>query len=288
MNTAILSPQDRTDEQVVNLWINSTRSQATRSAYSYEWQKIRAYWFPKGIRAVTLEDVQELHAYCLGTMSAHAANRRLAAAKSLLSFAHKIGYTIFNVGVATQAAPVQDTLSERILTKEEVAKVSGAAGNTRDSTLIAVLYYSAARVGEIVNLKWKDVVRRSDGSAQLALYGKGGKTRHVLLPLRISEQLLAMRGASMPHRPVFVGSNGKGMSARRIEQVVEACGHRALGKQIGPHWFRHSHITHAIEAGAKLPLVMATAGHASLAVTSRYTHVRPWESSGSYLEETLV
>jgi integrase/recombinase XerD len=46
---------------------------------------------------------------------------------------------------------------------------------------------------------------------------------------------------------------------------------------------RHAHASHALERGAKIHLVKATLGHASVVTTGRYLHARPDESSAMYL-----
>lgn len=39
-----------------------------------------------------------------------------------------------------------------------------------------------------------------------------------------------------------------------------------------PHWMRHTHATHALQAGAELTTVRDNLRHASLATTSMYLH----------------
>ena len=56
-----------------------------------------------------------------------------------------------------------------------------------------------------------------------------------------------------------------------------------VGLKASPHWFRHAHASHALEHNEKLHVVQATLGHANLATTSRYVHVRPGASSGDSL-----
>src|SRR5215471_16059101 len=46
---------------------------------------------------------------------------------------------------------------------------------------------------------------------------------------------------------------------------------------------RHAHASHALDRGAPIHLVQATLGHASVATTSAYLHVRPGDSSARFL-----
>ncbi|MEY2831625.1 MAG: hypothetical protein RLZZ574_883, partial [Cyanobacteriota bacterium] len=49
------------------------------------------------------------------------------------------------------------------------------------------------------------------------------------------------------------------------------------------HTLRHCHATNSLEKGAPISLVKETLGHSSVAITSRYLHVRPDQSSSLYL-----
>ncbi len=53
-----------------------------------------------------------------------------------------------------------------------------------------------------------------------------------------------------------------------------------IERPVSPHFLRHAHASHALERGAKLTTVRDTLGHASIAVTDRYVHARPGDSSG--------
>jgi integrase len=51
----------------------------------------------------------------------------------------------------------------------------------------------------------------------------------------------------------------------------------------GPGARRPRRRSHALERGAPIHLVQATLGHASVAITGRYLHARPTDSSARYL-----
>ena len=53
------------------------------------------------------------------------------------------------------------------------------------------MYIAGLRVSEIVDLKWRDLQPRTDGG-QVTIFGKGSKTRVVLLPNVIWRELLTV------------------------------------------------------------------------------------------------
>ena len=48
---------------------------------------------------------------------------------------------------------------------------------------------------------------------------------------------------------------------------------------VSPHWLRHSHASHSLDKGAPLSLVKETLGHSSIAITEKYLHAKPDDSS---------
>jgi site-specific recombinase XerD len=146
-------------------------------------------------------------------------------------------------------------------------------------------YAGGLRVSELVALRWRDLQPRGD-SGQLAVFGKGGKTRYVLLPASVWADLQALGTGddTTPDVPVFRSRKGSHLTARQTQRLVDAAAKRAaLRAGVSPHWLRHAHATHALERGAPIHIVQATLGHASVATTGRYLHARPTDSSACYL-----
>jgi integrase/recombinase XerD len=92
--------------------------------------------------------------------------------------------------------------------------------------LVRLLYASGGRVTEIATLRWRDLVLRDNGG-QVTLFGKGGKTRAVLLPAGVwadLEQLArhsSTKGTLDPDAPVFRSRRRGGhLTERQIERVV--------------------------------------------------------------------
>ena len=59
-----------------------------------------------------------------------------------------------------------------------------------------------ACISEVTALRWRDLATR-DGAGQVTVYGKGGKTRVVLLSASTWATLGAIGGRTAPDDPVF-------------------------------------------------------------------------------------
>ena len=117
------------------------------------------------------------------------------------------------------------------------------------------------------------------------MYGKGGKTRAVVLPVGPWQELVSLRSGADLDGPVFVSTRTGGhLSQPQAWRIVRKAARRAgIVLPVSPHWMRHAHASHALDRGAPISLVQATLGHSSISTTGRYLHARPTESSGKYL-----
>ncbi len=183
--------------------------------------------------------------------------------------------------------PFKDTLNEKYLTEMEVSTLIGMEPNPRNQTLLLLLYAGGFRVSEVCSLTWKDLNNRND-AGQVTVFGKGGRTRTVLLPANVWEKLALLREKAGDNAPVFPSRQkdikGKGLDPSWVYRIVQKAAKRAgITKKVSPHWLRHAHASHSLERGAPLHLVQETLGHTNVATTSKYLHARPNTSSSLYL-----
>ncbi|MCY4522251.1 MAG: tyrosine-type recombinase/integrase [Caldilineaceae bacterium] len=280
------------DPLLIAQWLQRRPSAHTREAYARDVAAFLEHAGRPRLREVTLRHLTDWEAVLLDRgLAVATVNRKLAAVRSLLSHGQRTGYLHFNVGAAVQPRPLPDRTAERILSEHDIlnllASPSPQRQGERNRVLLALLYYTGARISEVLALRWRDLRLDPDpgGQAVAILHGKGGKTRHVALAGTCVEGLRALRPD--PHDPdahVFVTRNGGPMSRHGAAQVVRAAARRAgITAKVSPHWLRHAHATHALLRGAPAHVVQGTLGHASLATTIRYAHMAQGESSGLVL-----
>lgn len=282
--TALLTRAIVTDEQIVALWLHG-RPVETRRAYRREADRFRAF-VGKPLAAVTLGDVQA-YADSLVGLAPSSQGRALGAVKSLLAFAHRLGCLPFDVGRAVRVPSRRDSLAQRILSEAAVHRLLALEPDPRNPVLLRFLlrflYASGVRVSEAVGVCWRDMTERDEGG-QVTVHGKGGKTRHILLPPPIWRELIALRGDAESAAPLFRSQRGGHLHPSQVLRIVKAAARRAgLSGAESPHWLRHAHASHALDRGAPIHLVQATLGHSSVATTGRYIHARPTDSSARYL-----
>jgi integrase/recombinase XerD len=152
----------------------------------------------------------------------------------------------------------------------------------RDRAIIAVLIYTAARIGAVATLKMKSL--EHDGSQWLLKFAeKGGKAREIPVRHDLEQYLMAwldaagLRGAAKDS-PLFRSAIGKtrqlnaraptaGDLNRMLKRRFKDAG---LPARLSPHSFRVTTITDLLEHGVPLEDVQHLAGHADPRTTRLY------------------
>jgi len=264
------------DDQLVTLWLHG-RSPHTARAYRHDVQRLRAFVGNRPLHAITLHDLQAFADSLAGKPGTR--GRILAAVKSLLSFAAKLGALRYNVGTALKLPAGRNGLADRILAEADVASML-AFTDGRDHALVRLAYASGFRVAELMGLRWSDLADAPDDTLYVTVYGKGGKTRTVRVSAATGKVMHALRADAPANGYVFAGRHGA-LHPSQAWRIVRAAAKRAgIEKAVSPHFLRHAHASHALERGVKLTTVRDTLGHSSIAITDRYAHARPEESSG--------
>lgn len=286
-NTAKLSnvTQSEFNAQLISLWLHRFKSQHTRRAYTRDIQEFLSFVSDRPLSEVTFMDVQEFENFLASrNLSPRSVNRKLHALRSLLTFGcEKVRMLVTNVGAVLETMKVKDDLAQRILSEEQVFKMFALEETPRNALILRTLYYTGLRVSEICSLTWKDLQPRSEFEGQVTVFGKGGKTRVVLVSEKIWRSLMELRGTAGKDDPVFVSNKGGHLDSSQVFRIVRAAGERAGVENVSPHWLRHSHASHSMDRGAPLHVVQASLGHSNPATTGRYLHARPGDGSGRYL-----
>lgn len=283
-----IATRARNDTAIVESWLAGMGSNATRANFSKTADRFLVELYRNGVtlKTATVEDVRDVIA-ALGAGKAQSTTRQYAQrVKSLLGYAHRLGYLPFNAGAAIKTKSGGSDLAKRIASETEIALLIRAAKTERDRLLIQVGYAGGLRVSELIALTWADVIVRDGGIVQLHVLGKGQKIRQIVLPDVVGQMLLASRiGASGSTALFSSRKGGASLLARAVNRMIKIAALKAgVNLDISAHWLRHAHASHALDRGATIAEVKDTLGHANVATTSSYLHARPGSSSGRVLD----
>lgn len=160
------------------------------------------------------------------------------------------------------------------LTAEEVKSLLNKCSNLKHRAIIFLLYGAGLRVGEVINLKPKDI----DSSRMIIriIQGKGRKDRLVQLDPSL---LSLLRNYYKDYRQylgeyLFAGQFGEQYSQHSINQFLKKYAKLAgIRRNVHAHLLRHSYATSSLEMGTDLRVIQTLLGHNSIKTTLRYTHV---------------
>lgn len=139
-------------------------------------------------------------------------------------------------------------LPDEILTQEEVQKLITAALTTRDKAFIAFLYESGCRIGELLDLRIKQIQQHPHGF-QITVEGKKGSRRILLIACvpYLTTWLNNHPRREDPGAPLWITTDYRvrKLSYARMNSILKNTAKRAgIHKAVNPHNFRHSRATH--------------------------------------------
>lgn len=270
------------------MWLTGRAPQSIKS-YRHDAKAFRAF-INKPLPEVTLADVVRWIDSLQGVTQSYRA-RRLISIKSLMRFAHRAGYCIFDVAWVIRIPRTKRTTHKRLMEHEHALDMINAAGEGRDRTLIRFFLASGCRVSEAVGINFADLKDSSEPESVptdercglVTFFGKNMKTRTVPVKQIVVDELRALRGTGDDDEsPVFKSQSGRRLSVRTAQRITKAA--RTDEQKVSPHWFRHRHATEALNEGAEVWNLQHQLGHSSVSTTMVYVHLRQDQGTGAYIK----
>jgi integrase/recombinase XerD len=272
-----LVERNTTDAMIVAIWVAKSNSANTKEQYTRQAGSFLSF-VGKPLQALTLTDLQAWQASLTGSINTK--RLKVNVIKSLFSFAHKVGYINMNPGVMLEPEHAEEVKHRKMLSEEDIIKLVSSNLNARDQAILRVLYSSGMRVTELISLRWQDVIEQGD-KAVLVIRGKGSKTRESGISASAYKAMLNLKPKFVEQTAFIFLSNRKCRMDRSTVNHLFTKLSEKLNKDISPHWFRHSHVSHALARGANPVDVQEQVGHSSLQVTTGYAHKT--KNSSDYL-----
>jgi site-specific recombinase XerD len=147
-----------------------------------------------------------------------------------------------------------------------------ACGNVQHEIMLKLLFFTAVRVGELVQIRVADV--NLEGCKIFVDQGKGSKDRYILFPKSFGLVLKTHLAAHPQNRYLFESQRCKPFTVRRIQQIVQRYREQAgLSTIVHPHLFRHQMITYLTASGLSDAQIQLISGHASKRSLEPYQHL---------------
>jgi integrase/recombinase XerD len=221
--------------------------------------------------------------------SIHTRNHRLAVVHSFCRYSQKEFPE--NLYETQKILAIPNKKSEKplvsYLTGDEMRIIlsqpdSSTKDGFRNLVLLSVLYDTAARVDELINLKVKDV--RLMNPAVITLHGKGSKIRQVPIMSKTKSLLDSYMdtrkicfGMADTESFLFVNQKRQKLSRWGISYIIRKYVEQAktdtaftVRFPVTPHIFRHSKAMHLLQSGVNLIYIRDFLGHSECSTTEIY------------------
>jgi integrase/recombinase XerD len=114
-----------------------------------------------------------------------------------------------SVKSALRLGKPEQKLAQRILSEAQVIKLIALEPDPRNHLLLLILYKAGPRAREVCDLRRRNLQRNGE-SGQITIYGKGEKTRSILLSPEVWRQLEDHCGGFAPDAYVFQSRSSAG------------------------------------------------------------------------------
>lgn len=216
-------------------------------------------------------------------------NQRLAALKSYLWFAADKDVALQSIALEVSRVPqCKNPATEKyVLSEDALNAIFSQPASTRmglrTRTMMILLYDSAARLAEILNLRVNDICL-NEKNPYIRVVGKGSKERVVAINVKtvkhVKQYLDVYRSRDNPNinllfYTIIKGRAGK-MSEGNVERFIQQYADKArescpdIPLRVHPHMLRRTRATNLYQNGVELALISRILGHAFLDTTRVY------------------
>ena len=217
-------------------------------------------------------------------------NQRLAAIKAYLWYVADGDISVQQIALSVSHIPFlkEPQKKKHIISNENLKALLAAPNNSkigiRDTTIMVILYDTAIRLSELLELKLSDV-NLSGKTPYLRIHGKGDKERIVSITdktVRHIQRYISYyhnNKASVNSELLFytlISGNLNKMSPGNVERLINKYAnhirqeHPDLPSHVHPHMFRRTRATNLYQSDVELELVSRILGHESTQTTRIY------------------
>jgi site-specific recombinase XerD len=172
----------------------------------------------------------------------------------------------------------------RTFSKEEVSEVIAGCKHLQDKLIIALMFESGIRIGELLTIQVQDIT-----DVQIRVRGKGAEDRVVFMSEKLAKTIAGYTHAKgytsgFLFRPVqqhYNTANDRYTSAYAVRDRIKAA-FKQCGYSMHPHQLRHSFAVNWIMEGGDIRTLQILLGHASLETTQWYLRLSDRQTQNIY------
>lgn|SRR5699024_2757753 len=284
--------EDLLDEYIT--WYEKRRKEST--VYNLKGtinRYIKPFFKDMRVQDIKKRDIMKFHDFLLEKLAVTTAKSTHRNLSTILNYAIQMEY--LNVNVAREVGNIDATDNKKIdyWTLEEFKEFLTAVDNERYYTLFMVLFYSGARIGEVIALTWNDIgfenntvdINKRYYKTKIDTPKNKSSIRKLKLPnhtINLLRQLKLQRKHKKDDYFIFGNfykppnhSTVSQQFSKYLNRFIDDKGKQTL-KRIRIHDFRHSHASYLINRGYDIQIISKRLGHSKISTTyDVYAHLYP-------------
>lgn len=284
-------------EEKINYFLATKKleglSPNTLKNYNYNLRKLQAF-FNKPVATITTQDVQMFMYRESDKKSQASLNTFMTPIKLFFAWLQNSEFIIKNP--CGNIKPVKEPKREKqALDEEQVEMLRDCVLSRRDRAILEFFLSTGCRVGEVGEVKIKDVdfVRKT-----LLVIGKGNKERRVYFTERCKRAIInylnereekgihseyLFCSTKAPSNKKINTKPYKKLQSRAYQEIVEKMRVKAgIEMKVTPHTFRHTFATSALKSGMKPEVIQKILGHENITTTQIYAKLASSEVEYTY------
>lgn len=224
---------------------------------------------------VTFEHINIWKSLMEETMKTTSVVSNIIRFRQVVDYCHKKG--LCPLGKEDIATPKIPTRKPEWLEPQEIRSIINQCKNDRDKLLVALLFSTGCRIGELMSIDLADI-----HDTYIVVHGKGDKYRPVFFDT--TSKLYLNRYLDSRHdnlQYLFTSARNKRLTISSAQFILKEAS-RHLGKNVHPHMLRHSYATNASQAGMPITMLKEILGHDNIYTTMMYIHSNLKDREAAY------
>ncbi len=222
-------------------------------------------------------------------------NQRLVSLRNYILYASEKSVSAASLYLELMNVPYLTIVNKikEILNDEQISLIirqnDSSLKGKRNKVMLYLLYETAVRVSELVNIKLSDLTLEIE-HPQIHIFGKGKRHRNVYISNETREML--QKYVSIFHNdqnianedpPLFFSMHNfekTPLTNRAVQKILSECANKAreinktIPSHVHPHMFRRSKACKLYQNGTSILTVASILGHSSIETTSK-SYARP-------------
>ena len=291
-NAAIDNPDNPFFKDVIKEYIAWYEKRRKASSLHRLKKECRLYIEPffgdRHIQNIKKRDVMKFHDYLLGDkkLSITTSKNVHGYLSAIFNYAIKMEYV--NINIAKEVGNIQSNNGTKMEYWEldEFKEFIKIVDNLKYKAIFMCLFYSGARVGELLALEWQDVdfdnnaliIDKTYSMGEITTPKTKSSVRNIKMPNHTLNLLRQLKLQVNPKKDYYVfGQFYNPLSHNAVQDYYNRIfiNNDDL-RRIRIHDFRHSHASYLINSGYDIQIVSKRLGHTKISTTyDKYAHLYP-------------